>query len=471
MSPEQALSTKTADERADIYSLGCTLWYLLMGRSIYEGDSMMAKLLAHREQPIPSLRSAHRNVPPLIDDIFQKMVAKNASDRYQSISELMADLERCRFGEEPTVHINEMASQSTKRNAEFVTGDLPMTQTLATDTASVRPAINADSHTSIRNRRWLMGAAGLVASFMLLAGIVVSLKTKEGTLVVTVSEADANVQVLNEEEQIEVTRKGDKGPITIALDPGKHRLKVTKDGFEFFTQDFSIEAGVSQSVSAKAHTAGRETGRRYGRSRGSVEASIHRPHGSRNGCSPLAEHYRSRSMERQLPYHPASSLPKAPFQVLEIDLVYLSYRTDKPVDLNKEMTRLVGLSSLQTLKLSGNPITDDGLACISAIPSLRMLTLGNTEISDASAKTFVSLPNLDHLQITHNNTTPAILTSLAKCEKLRYVGIEWPYTKSAAIDLAALPSLTGVEFHVSWLNEEAFELLQKKPMYQIGGLL
>ncbi len=51
--------------------------------------------------------------------------------------------------------------------------------------------------------------AGLVASIMLLAGIVVSLKTKEGTLVVTVSETDADVQVLNEQEQIEVTRKGD----------------------------------------------------------------------------------------------------------------------------------------------------------------------------------------------------------------------------------------------------------------------
>ncbi len=76
MSPEQALSTKTADERADIYSLGCTLWYLLMGRSIYEGDSMMAKLLAHREQPIPSLRAGHRDVPEPIDSIFQKMVAK-----------------------------------------------------------------------------------------------------------------------------------------------------------------------------------------------------------------------------------------------------------------------------------------------------------------------------------------------------------------------------------------------------------
>src|SRR5262249_15581713 len=57
MSPEQAMGlTDRIDHRADIYSLGCTLFFLLVGRPPYQGPSAMAILLKHREGPIPSLR-------------------------------------------------------------------------------------------------------------------------------------------------------------------------------------------------------------------------------------------------------------------------------------------------------------------------------------------------------------------------------------------------------------------------------
>jgi serine/threonine protein kinase len=92
MAPEQAENMSSVDGRADIYSLGCTLYYLINGQTIYPTKSAISKLLAHREQPVPPLGNDDRPVPASFDAIYRRMVAKEPSERFASMRDVVAEL-------------------------------------------------------------------------------------------------------------------------------------------------------------------------------------------------------------------------------------------------------------------------------------------------------------------------------------------------------------------------------------------
>jgi serine/threonine protein kinase/CheY-like chemotaxis protein len=93
MSPEQALGLTDIDHRTDIYSLGCTLHFLLIGRPPFEGPTIMAVLLNHREAAIPSLCAIRQDVPAALDAVLQRMMAKKPQERYGDMAEVVRALE------------------------------------------------------------------------------------------------------------------------------------------------------------------------------------------------------------------------------------------------------------------------------------------------------------------------------------------------------------------------------------------
>jgi serine/threonine protein kinase/DNA-binding response OmpR family regulator len=93
MPPEQALDSTNLDQRCDIYSLGATLYFLLIGGPPYPGQTMMDTLLKHREAPIPSLIAARPDVPPALDELFQRMMAKTVEERVQWMGDVVCSLE------------------------------------------------------------------------------------------------------------------------------------------------------------------------------------------------------------------------------------------------------------------------------------------------------------------------------------------------------------------------------------------
>lgn len=94
IAPEQARNTRLADHRSDIYSLGCTFYFLLTAKPVYDGETTVERILAHQEQPIPRLSAILSQVPVEFDPIFEKMLAKDPEQRYNSATELIRDLEQ-----------------------------------------------------------------------------------------------------------------------------------------------------------------------------------------------------------------------------------------------------------------------------------------------------------------------------------------------------------------------------------------
>ena len=93
MAPEQAMNSKNADCRSDVYSLGCTFYYFLFGEDIYGGETMVERIVSHRESPIPDLCELRNDVPRPVQKMFEKMVAKQVDERYQTVGELLSDIE------------------------------------------------------------------------------------------------------------------------------------------------------------------------------------------------------------------------------------------------------------------------------------------------------------------------------------------------------------------------------------------
>jgi formylglycine-generating enzyme required for sulfatase activity len=93
MAPEQAQDCRHADIRADVYSLGCTLYHLLSGRVPFPGGTAIDKILQHASaRPEPLLRR-RAEVPVALAQVVDRMMARNPEERYQTPGEVAAALE------------------------------------------------------------------------------------------------------------------------------------------------------------------------------------------------------------------------------------------------------------------------------------------------------------------------------------------------------------------------------------------
>jgi len=455
MAPEQAIDTKHADGRADIYALGCTMHWLLVGKAPYGGETMMAKLLAHREAPIPSLQSERADVPDGVEALFRRMVAKLPEDRYPTISDLIADLKRLRAGQPPA----ETTMQLSTGPADDAFPSLPDLASLAAQSPSRRRGLLASLDAAGRRVVWSIVAAGAIG-MAVLAAIIVSMQTRDGTVVVEVDQPGAEVRVLDGDGQMEIVTEGGAGTVTIAVDPGKHRLVVAKDGFEAYAEEFVLTSGGRREIAAKLVPL---------KDRKTDPKPLPASPGSAPGAAasePLPASLDAVAERRAAEWaqqHGAgleiataggrvsvaagAALPDEAFAVVAI-------RRPQRIDWAREtLDVLPDLAGLELLDLFDTQVTPAALRSIARCRSLRDLSLQRCGIDDADVATLAPLPALAKLRLTDESVTDAVIPVIAK-----HVGLVALHVGNTALrcarlgELEACPDLADLQIGGCWLD-------------------
>lgn len=215
LAPEQARDSRSADIRADIYSLGCTLFHLLAGRPPFVGDTAIEIVVAQVEQMPPRINELRPDVPAPIADLVARMMAKDPAQRPQTPKDVAEGLH----------------AFSKSHAASLIDSKKPATPFSEIQTQLVRVARFARP----RFRQWI--AVGL--GFGFLAAIVLSLmfiKTPDGIVELDVPD---NTEV-HVNGALITLKQPDSGPIQVKVNKDKSTVTVLKDGVEVESRELTL---------------------------------------------------------------------------------------------------------------------------------------------------------------------------------------------------------------------------------------
>ena len=492
MSPEQALDTKNADARADIYSLGCTLYYLLTGGPVFVGNTLMARMLAHRETDIPSLAETRPEVPEELDAVFQKMVAKEPEDRYQTGAELLTDLETIQVADEDDVpqetavaaetYVDAVSKETssaqldetldlTPRPEESREGEAPAEPCLpvvsarreprppGSETVSKKPTASEGHRTNLKtssNGRGIptsriVAIAALLFGGILLAAVLLKILTPHGTVIIEIGDSEEQREVtVTKDGTIKIIDPNDNKEVLVTVDAENKTLTLRKEGFEVQATSFNLKSKDGRYVKVTfvpveevgpGGTVDREVASKVLAAGGTVGVAV-------DGGDPVEA-----ARVEDLPagdFHivyvtykgryevtgPFDGLLKELAGLKRLEALYLNYTSVPDVWLED----IGSLTGLRNLGLTATGLTDDDLKCLRNLKQLEGIVLNGNQITDKGLQELQHATRLQRLDLMGTQITGLGFAALSDMRSLTTLYLTGTQTSDAGLEyIAALP--------------------------------
>ena len=503
MAPEQWGDTHSVDGRADLYALGCTLFYLLTGRAPYGDEAhshIWKKMAAHSSEPIPDLCAARQaacakrkvldDVPDAVASLYRRLMAKKPEERLQTAGELATTLlsivkalgnggtglrdsqinlpPRTPPTELPAVPAGIAAPAAQDADTSPTLNEPAVESMFATRIQAALPATvpeplrPAARKTPLASKKsdgpprervpwkvWIAG--GALAAVVLLAGIIIKIRNRDGS--VTEIRAPEGTQRIDIEQDGKTI--GRFPAETTKPTPGKPEpqqpMSAKIDGEDPGPPDFAAQRKAAEQLLASnvadlvfVSPDGRFLGNAGPRWKG--------------GALP------------QEPFliHSINFEPEATDQTIallkgcdRLHVVLLSFRSCGKLT-DKSLTSLPRCPRLANLDLSFTQFTDDAMEVLDRCPSLQALSLGGTAVTDAGLERLRGVPNLTYIHLPWSAGDPGLVSAARHCRKLRRLQFGYPHDRITSLEpLAELKSLRHLSCRDAHLTNAGVEILAK----------
>ncbi|MCE9608359.1 MAG: protein kinase [Planctomycetia bacterium] len=411
MAPEQALDTRHADAKSDVYGLGCTLFRVVTGEPVYAGRTLVEKILAHREQPIPTIRKFRPDAPPALDLLVARMLAKSPTDRptMQEVADGLAtiDFTQSKSGalDIPLAPISTGLPTPTDPTP---TGGYAVTQTAHAPLPNVagpmvRPRTAGAAPPKKKSNMPLLAAAG-AGALLLFGGIWIFVKDKDGNNVATIQVPEGGtVQMVSGGAPPAIA------PAPVAI-PSATPAATQPTASMFTTPSVAVTPTTPTTPNIGVDPADPSV----------VYVDPARERRAALKIRELGGMFTIATPDvPNLLVKPTDEIPSYPFAVTGIGL-----NNRKPTD--KDMEAFVGCGMVREMTLYTGQLTDAGLQTIAKFPLVDSLQAagGDQQFTDAGLQVLATMPRLRSLDINGTKITAAGAEALHK--KLPQVAIQYP---------------------------------------------